>query len=146
MALPAIPLPNPRTQPAVPEKVYDRVFIESVQTVISHLDPNGEATAIVRWWPARLDDNGQWELDPTVTEARTMLRENLLRRVGEGDMQLAQVMGATMQYVARMAREDLTPPPTPVEPTPVESRPAIEDKPVKKSTLRKKGKAARAKK
>jgi hypothetical protein len=117
MPFPVIAVPVPTVLPPVPQKVFDRYYINEVRIRGNPRDPNGPLTATVELYEARLDDAGAWELAPDPTQANGCLSPkyltipDVLAKVAAGDATLGQTVGAVMQYVAGLAAEHLTPAP-----------------------------------
>jgi hypothetical protein len=95
-----LPILNAKDPTVIPEKTYDRVWIEEV--VIKAPDPNGEVIGEVKMHKYGMF-NDVAELDPK--GGKWLRIENMLETAAEdSDLQLA--FGALLGYVAKLGVEN----------------------------------------
>jgi hypothetical protein len=96
----SLPVLNAADPTTIPEKVYDRVWVEEV--IIKAPDPNGEVNGEVKLHKYGMID-GVAELDPNGGD--WIVVQNMLEKSDEdGDLQTA--MGAIINYVAKLGIEN----------------------------------------
>ena len=97
MSLPILSAASPTT---VPEKVYDRVWVEEI--VIKGPDPNGEVSGEVKLHKYGMFD-GLAELEP---DGGQWIRiENMLAE-SDTDADLAAAMGSLIAYVNKLGQQN----------------------------------------
>ena len=95
-----LPVLNAADPTTIPEKVYDRVWVEEV--VIKAPDPNGEVIGEVKLHKYGMID-GVAELDPN--GGKWIVVEDMLEKSNE-DSDLQTAMGAIINYLAKLGVEN----------------------------------------
>lgn len=104
MDLPIIRATNVTTAPAVPEKIYDRYWINPIRIEGIAGNPNRPLTAIANLCKACILDNGSWELSPTDVPVFIRIDDVIGTATAEamaGDTDLATIMALILGYLVK---------------------------------------------